>query len=65
VEARSRRLKLDGIDEIFAIKDAASLLSKEFGGAEIVVYSEDDASKYDPKGKAKMARPFKPAAYME
>ncbi|MEO9295697.1 MAG: leucine--tRNA ligase [Nitrososphaera sp.] len=66
VEARHRRLKLGGgIDEISAIKDAASLLSKEFGGAEVVVYSEDDASKYDPKGKAKMARPFKPAAFME
>ena len=65
VEARTRRLKLDGIDEVSAIKDAASLLSKEFGGAEIVVYSEEDASKYDPKGKAKMARPFKPAVFME
>jgi leucyl-tRNA synthetase len=64
VDARTRRLKL-AFDEIAAIKDAAGLLSKEFGGAEVVVYSEDDASKHDPKAKSKFARPFKPAVFME
>ena len=64
VDARTRRLKL-AFDEIAAIKDAASLLSKEFGGAEVVVYSEDGPSKYDPKAKSKFARPFKPAVFME
>ncbi|MEW5840876.1 leucine--tRNA ligase [Nitrososphaera sp.] len=63
-DARIRRARLE-LDEVAAIKDAVSLISKEFGGAEVVVYSEDDASKYDPKAKAKMARPFKPAVFME
>jgi leucyl-tRNA synthetase len=63
-DARSRRLEL-AFDEMAAIKDAASLISREFGGAQVVVYSEDDASKYDPKAKSKFARPFKPAVFME
>jgi leucyl-tRNA synthetase len=65
VDARNRRLHLSGFDEVAAIKDAAGLLSKEFGEAEVVVFSEDDPARYDPKAKAKMARPFKPAIYME
>lgn len=63
-EARGRRLEMI-FDEAAAIKDAIGLISKEFAGAEVVVYSEDDESKYDPKAKAKMARPFKPAVFME
>jgi leucyl-tRNA synthetase len=65
VEARGRRLKLGEFDEAAAIKDAASLLSAEVNKAQIVVYSEEDPAKYDPKSKAKSARPFKPAVYME
>jgi leucyl-tRNA synthetase len=65
LEARKRRLQLVGFDEIAAIKDAASLLSAEVNKAQIVVYSEEDSAKYDPKAKSKSARPFKPAVYME
>lgn len=65
VEARQRRLKLEAFDEMSAIKDASSLVSKEVNDAQIIIHSEDDSVKYDPKSKAKMARPFKPAIYME
>ena len=65
LEARKRRLKLAGFAEATAIQDAASLLSAEINKAQIVVYSEENSSKYDPKSKAKSARPFKPAVYME
>jgi leucyl-tRNA synthetase len=65
LEARNRRLQLAGFDEIAAIQDAASLLSAEVNKAQIVVYSEEDSAKYDPKAKSKSARPFKPAVYME
>ena len=37
---------------------------KEFG-VEITVYSESDSDIYDPKGKARHARPFKPAILIE
>lgn len=65
LDARKRRLKLAGFAEATAIRDAASLLSGEINKAQIVVYSEENSSKYDPKSKAKSARPFKPAVYME
>jgi len=65
LEARNRRLQLAAFDEVAAIKDAASLLSAEVNKAEIVVYSEEDPAKYDPKSKSKSARPFKPAVFME
>jgi leucyl-tRNA synthetase len=65
LEARSRRTLLSEFDESSAISDAAGLLAKEYNGAEVLVFSEDDTSKYDPKSKAKFARPFKPAVYME
>jgi leucyl-tRNA synthetase len=65
LEARNRRARLVGFDEIAAIQDAASLLSAEVNKAHIVVYSEEDSSKYDPKSKSKSARPFKPAVFME
>ena len=65
LEARNRRLKLRGFNEVITIQDAQSLLSDEINRAEIIVYSEDDPTKYDPKLRAKIARPFKPAIYIQ
>lgn len=65
LDARKRRLELAGFDEVIAIRDAASLLSAEINKAQIVVYSEEDPEKYDPKSKSRSARPFKPAIFME
>lgn len=65
VEARERRLQMTHFDEASAIKDGASLLAKEFAGAQIIVNIEDDQDRYDPQGKAKFARPFKPAVFIE
>jgi leucyl-tRNA synthetase len=69
MEARSRRLsqELAEFDEAKAVKDAAGFLTTEAGcpNAEVSVYSEQDADIFDPKAKAKFARPFKPAIYLE
>jgi leucyl-tRNA synthetase len=67
IEARTRRLKWTVFDEIFPLKDAKMLLSIESGNpqAEIILHSEDDTQKYDPKEKSKYSRPFKPAIYIE
>ena len=65
LEARHRRLRLSEFGEAAALQDAASLLSAEINKAQIAVYSEEDSAKYDPKSKAKSARPFKPAVYIE
>jgi leucyl-tRNA synthetase len=65
LEARNRRLKLTRFNEVVTIQDAQSLLSDEINKAQIIVYSEEDPTKYDPKSRAKTARPFKPAIYIE
>ncbi len=63
LDSRQRKVNLT-LDEAKILEDAKSLLGKELD-AEIVVYNEDDRSKVDPKNKAKIARPYKPALYME
>ena len=44
--------------------ESDSFNEKEFG-VEIQVYSESDTDVYDPKGKARHARPYKPAILIE
>jgi leucyl-tRNA synthetase len=64
-EEKKRRLMKAGIvDEMAEICEAKTFLKKEFN-AEVIVYREDDRQKYDPKGKAQQAKPFKPAIYIE
>ena len=63
-ERKLRLLKAGVIDEMAEINDAKNLLEKEFN-AEVIVYSEEDPQKYDPKGKARQAKPHKPAIYIE
>ncbi|MGN6632849.1 MAG: leucine--tRNA ligase [Nitrososphaeraceae archaeon] len=69
MEVRDRRVSLMSYDEIPIIKDAETLIRSEIGNAqtEIQIYSEDDINlhKHDPKSKAKFARPFKPAIYIQ
>jgi leucyl-tRNA synthetase len=65
LDARNRRIELPEFDEASALRDGASLVSSEYGGAKVLVHGEQDAEKYDPKQKSKFARPFKPAIYME
>lgn len=66
IETRKRRVHLENFEERLPIEDARKLLAFESGGedAEVLVYSEDDTTKYDPKSKAKFARPFKPAIHL-
>ena len=48
----------------FLLSELSSIGRKEFG-VEIQVYSESDDDVYDPKGKARHARPYKPAILIE
>ncbi|MDH3779936.1 MAG: leucine--tRNA ligase [Nitrosopumilus sp.] len=62
-----KRMKLESkeFDEKkFLSKELASIGKKEFG-VEIQVYSVSDSDIYDPKEKARHARPFKPAILIE
>ncbi|MGH9934078.1 MAG: class I tRNA ligase family protein, partial [Nitrososphaerales archaeon] len=63
LDSRQRKVKLT-LDEVKVFEDAKSLLSKELDG-DVIIFDEEDKSKIDPKNKAKIARPYKPALYME
>jgi leucyl-tRNA synthetase len=59
------KLESEEFDEKeFLTAELASIGKKEFD-VEITVYSESDSDIYDPKGKARHARPFKPAILIE
>jgi leucyl-tRNA synthetase len=62
---KSMRLESQGFKEKeFLSSELASIGEKEFG-VKISVYSETDSDIYDPKKKARHARPFKPAILIE
>ncbi|QLH06077.1 leucine--tRNA ligase [Nitrosopumilus ureiphilus] len=62
---RETKLQSKEFDEKeFLANELPSLGKKEFG-VEIDVFSESDDGIYDPKGKARHARPFKPAILIE
>jgi leucyl-tRNA synthetase len=64
-EIKQMKIELKEFDEKeFLSKELSQIGNKEFG-VEITVYSESDGSIYDPKGKARHARPFKPAIFIE
>ncbi|MEM4253412.1 MAG: leucine--tRNA ligase, partial [Candidatus Nitrosotenuis sp.] len=65
IEMRKIRADTEPIDEgrILA-SELSGLVKKEFA-VDIQVFAESDPSKFDPKNKARMARPFKPALYIE
>ncbi|MGD9963009.1 MAG: leucine--tRNA ligase [Thermoplasmata archaeon] len=52
------------VDELSVLKGASPFLKGQFG-CEVAVFSADDKDREDPKGKAKFARPGRPAVYLE
>ncbi|HET6517294.1 MAG TPA: leucine--tRNA ligase [Nitrosopumilaceae archaeon] len=65
VEIRKSKLESGSFDEKGLIEKELISLAKADFGAEVSVYSENDSDIYDPKGKARHARPFKPAILIE
>ena len=63
-DRKANMLKIGEVDENAIIASAACFYKDRFN-AEIQVYSEDDAEKFDPKGRAAMAMPYQPAIYIE
>jgi len=62
-----RKTKLEGkeFDEKSLISNELISLAKADFGVDVQVFSESDDGIYDPKGKARHARPFKPAILIE
>ena len=64
LESRNSKAKSGLEEEKKILLEINSLVQKEFG-VEVQVFGESDAQKYDPKNKARTARPFKPAILIE
>ena len=52
------------IDELGTLAAAKGFLESEFG-CEVAVFSADDPARVDPKGKARFAKPGRPAVFLE
>jgi leucyl-tRNA synthetase len=63
-ETIKRRLAFGPLQEFKTIADAKAFLAKELK-AEIEVYEEDSLAKIDPKDRARLAEPYRPAIYLE
>ncbi|MFQ6068232.1 MAG: leucine--tRNA ligase [Candidatus Bathyarchaeia archaeon] len=62
---RKEKLRLIGmLREATVLKEAEIFLKQELN-AEIQVYVEDDPQRYDPKKRAQLAKPYRPAIYIE
>lgn len=62
---RTMRLESDGLDEVALYGTTLAELVKTRFGVDLTVYAESDPNIEDPKNKARMARPFKPAILIE
>ena len=62
-DLQQRHLTLT-IDEYTTVKTAASLLQTEFK-AQVEVYREEDERRVDPKNRASLAAPYRPAIHIE
>jgi len=58
------QLKAAILEEKKTIEDAKHFLNQEFK-AEIRVFEEHDQERYDPKQRAKLAKPYRPAIFIE
>ncbi len=64
-EIKNMKLESDSFDEKKFLKSELDSIGKKEFGVDVTVYSESDDDIYDPKGKARHARPFKPAILIE
>jgi len=63
-DKKQRQLQTGPIDENKTVKEAENFFEREFN-AKIHTYREDDPKRHDPKRKAELARPYRPAIYIE
>ena len=63
-DRQQRQLEIGLLDENKTLKEAETFFEREFN-AKIHTYREDDPQRHDPKRKAELARPYRPAIYIE
>jgi leucyl-tRNA synthetase len=64
LDVAKKRFTVGLLDENLVLKEFSNYLAKEVD-AEVSVFNEDDPSKYDPKNRAELAKPCRPAIYIE
>ncbi len=63
-ERKTNMLKIGVIDEKGIVTEALGFLKERFN-AQVVVYSEENKERFDPKNRATIAMPYQPAIYVE
>ena len=61
---RKTQLAIGALGEYEILEEAKDFLSEEFK-AEIHIFREDDRKRYDPMQRAKLAKPYRPAIFIE
>ncbi|MEM0057862.1 MAG: leucine--tRNA ligase [Candidatus Bathyarchaeia archaeon] len=64
MEKKQRMIKAGKINETQILREAETFLKYELN-AEVAIFEEDSIERYDPKNKAHLARPLRPAIYVE
>ena len=63
-DQKRRQLQVKGLDDYRVLKEAEDFFEREFS-AKIYTYRQDDPKRYDPKERAELATPYRPAIYIE
>jgi leucyl-tRNA synthetase len=63
-EKRKTQLNIGAVAEYEIIENAKIFLSEEFK-AKIHVFKENDSERFDPKQRARLAKPYRPAIFIE
>ena len=63
-ERKKRLVQIKLVDEAQALKEAKNFFEKELN-AEVNIYDEEDAERYDPRSRAQVAKPGRPAIFIE
>jgi leucyl-tRNA synthetase len=63
-EKKKRLIKIGAMDEDHVLKEAEDFFKRELK-ADIRIYKEEDAKRYDPKKRAQTAKPYRPAIFIE
>jgi leucyl-tRNA synthetase len=64
---RSRReamLAVGAIDEVKVLADAKDFIKRELN-SEVQVFEEEDGGRYDPQRRSRLAKPNRPAIFIE
>jgi leucyl-tRNA synthetase len=63
-DRKQRLIQVEAINESHALEEAKSFFERELG-SEVCVYDEEDPKRHDPKERAWLTKPYRPAIFIE